>query len=439
MQGSESQVFSPAVSLLPTAPQRSFPSPSSLVPSRHKRTVRRPSAAPTSHAPTSPSGLATFADAILGRLMASRPGTLCVHASVWLYDKTTLTAEQLSLRANNLRQLPGGDPLFVPRPVLSHIHRYRRPNAVPVPMAYRDSCGRFVFVFYSRGSEGKTGFVTLSHADETTYSPAEIETMQFAADMLLYGIPLLHTGEESERQVRLDEKRRIARDLHDTIVQDATGAVLQLQNASLSLAASEKENTGSADGGDNTTAEAKHHVTLASGLTRRLMERLRNTMWSLHESGEADGATLSASHTDKNFTGQALQAARRLLNPIAHRTGTYFEVIGEEAEMRQCVSRELCHLLTEMLTNVVRHANAPQVRISLTFAECTLTLCVVDNGCGFCQNAGDADNRQGGSGFGLIGMRERVEAMGGDMSLVTQVGRGTRVRIVVPLGSGNSF
>lgn len=428
MQGTVSQFSSPAVSR-PANIVRRFPSFSPRLHERRERVVRRPSTAEPSHAPESCGGLVSFADEILGRLMKSGPGSHCAHASAWVYDKNTHFAEQLSLRANSTRGLPHGNPLFVPRSVLAHIHRYRRPDAVPAPLTYCDPCGRFVFVFYSKGSEGKTGFVMLSHAEEIVYSPAETESVQFVADTILCGIHLLRSGEKAERRARLDEKRRIARDLHDTMVQDATGAVLQLQNASLSLTASEQE-----CGDDASVAEAKHHVSLASGLARRLMERLRSTMWSLHESAEADRSGSAHPLMGKDFTGQALQVARRLLNPIAHRTEAYFEVVGEEEDMLHCVSRELCYLLTETLTNVVRHANATQVRVSLTFAESTLTLCVVDNGCGFCQKDRNSTNRwQGEGGFGLIGMRERVEKTGGDMSLLSQVGRGTQVRIVVPL------
>lgn len=88
----------------------------------------------------------------------------------------------------------------------------------------------------------------------------------------------------------------------------------------------------------------------------------------------------------------------------------------------------LFRILQESLTNVMRHAQAQTVSVQLTVEDDMLCLRVGDDGCGFAETA-----RAPGSSFGLVGMRERVQMLGGQLSIDSQPGRGTTITARVPL------
>ena len=80
----------------------------------------------------------------------------------------------------------------------------------------------------------------------------------------------------------------------------------------------------------------------------------------------------------------------------------------------------------ESMTNTIKHAQATRVKVVLTEVDDVLTLSIEDDGCGF-------EERDSGTGFGLIGIRERVELLGGTVSITSVPGSGTRVDAVVPV------
>ena len=83
----------------------------------------------------------------------------------------------------------------------------------------------------------------------------------------------------------------------------------------------------------------------------------------------------------------------------------------------------------EALHNIEKHAAARNVSMSLSIDRRKLELAVADDGIGF-----DLNNREPGR-LGLLGMRERAELIGGTLTLLSRIGQGTKVRLVVPLGS----
>lgn len=88
----------------------------------------------------------------------------------------------------------------------------------------------------------------------------------------------------------------------------------------------------------------------------------------------------------------------------------------------------LLRIIREAVTNIVRHAKATEVRITLRVNSEQIQLCVEDDGCGFVP----ADHLHGES-FGLTSMRERARNLGGFFSLYSQPGSGTRVVVFVPI------
>jgi signal transduction histidine kinase len=84
----------------------------------------------------------------------------------------------------------------------------------------------------------------------------------------------------------------------------------------------------------------------------------------------------------------------------------------------------------EAVTNVLKHAHASRIKVKLQLEARRLFLRIIDNGRGFDQQ--DAFASRGGH-FGLLGMRERAERLGGELKLASYPGKGTEVEVTVPL------
>jgi signal transduction histidine kinase len=106
------------------------------------------------------------------------------------------------------------------------------------------------------------------------------------------------------------------------------------------------------------------------------------------------------------------------------------DVEGESRALPEETEQHLLRIAQEAVTNAVKHARASQVRIHLAVAGRKLSLSVADNGRGFEQD--EAFSEVGGH-FGLLGMRERAERLGGELQLHSEPGQGTEVEVTVPL------
>jgi signal transduction histidine kinase len=101
--------------------------------------------------------------------------------------------------------------------------------------------------------------------------------------------------------------------------------------------------------------------------------------------------------------------------------------LAEKGELRRDISTALYRIFQESLTNVARHAGASYVCAALRGEPGVLVLTVADNGCGITQV--DMSNRRS---MGLLGMRERARALGGDVVIRGEPGKGTTVEARIP-------
>jgi two-component system sensor histidine kinase UhpB len=209
----------------------------------------------------------------------------------------------------------------------------------------------------------------------------------------------------SERLVeaREDERRRIARELHDELGQRLTA--LKLDLASL------------APGARVPRARSAHMLemldeTVAS--VRRIAADLRPLM--LDDLGFND-------------------AIRWLARDTSQRMGIEVSVSLDEADPRldERATTALYRMVQEALTNVVRHAHATTAHVDAHEHGGRLMLTVQDNGCGFPEQA----TRKAGS-FGLMGMRERVFMLGGEVRIDNPPGGGARVTVILPLAANGA-
>ena len=106
------------------------------------------------------------------------------------------------------------------------------------------------------------------------------------------------------------------------------------------------------------------------------------------------------------------------------------DISGQENPLSQDMEQHLLRIAQEAVTNVLKHAGASRIWVKLHREARRIYLRIVDNGRGFEQQDVFADL---GGNFGLIGMRERAERLGGELHLKSRPGEGTQVEVTVPL------
>ena len=205
----------------------------------------------------------------------------------------------------------------------------------------------------------------------------------------------------SLQEVREEEKTRIARELHDELGQALTGLKMDLARLVSQLTPEQH--------GARERAEAMKTLienTVAS--VRRIATELRPLM--LDDLGLAPTVEWLVSDFTKR-SGIAVD----------------LDMPERELEMEARVSTALFRVLQEALTNVARHAGASRVHIELTSSGDKVQLVVSDNGKGI-----DVATQNAPKTFGLLGMRERAAMLGGELTVDSDPGAGTRVMMIVP-------
>jgi PAS domain S-box-containing protein len=205
----------------------------------------------------------------------------------------------------------------------------------------------------------------------------------------------------SLQNVREQERTRIAMELHDDLGQQLTGLKLELSW----LGGRVKE------GRQPTTAEVdtmRHQLDAAIASVRRIATELRPPI--LDDLGFGEAVSWQASE-------------------FAKRSGLDVRVDLEAADRVEdnAVATALYRIVQESLTNIVRHAGASKVEVSLGADDNALVLTVRDNGTGI------SDAARHGSGIGLVSMRERATALGGHLTIISTPGRGTMITVTLPI------
>jgi PAS domain S-box-containing protein len=209
----------------------------------------------------------------------------------------------------------------------------------------------------------------------------------------------------SRRVVELQEgeRRHLARELHDEIGQSLTAIGINLQAVKRSCGAAELP-----------------PLDECIGIVDRAMQQVRDLSLDLRPAMLDDLGLVSA--------------LRWYLDLQAKRVGYKARLAADTNDVRISPAIEIAafRVAQEALTNVARHARARRVNVRLRVRDGALRLVVRDDGGGF---DADAILRRGrrGEGLGLLGMRERAALLGGQVMIRSAPGRGTEVRLLIPL------
>ncbi|MFZ0661814.1 MAG: two-component regulator propeller domain-containing protein [Acidobacteriaceae bacterium] len=210
---------------------------------------------------------------------------------------------------------------------------------------------------------------------------------------------------ESRFNAVLAERNRIAREIHDTLAQGFVAVSVQLQIVGRTL--SQPSDT------------ARQHLDEAEELVRTGLEDARHAIWELR----------SQNPENQDLAAQLAQLSERLTASFEIKTRV--EVHGTYHPLPARTESELLRIAQEALTNVVRHAAATEVEIQLHFTRRRVKMIIADNGRGF---PGDAPSIPDGH-FGITGMSERAQQIGGSLKVTSREGEGTRVHVEAPTGS----
>jgi len=244
------------------------------------------------------------------------------------------------------------------------------------------------------------GFIGIRHGERPAYRPEEIELAQALAHQAMLAIQLNEFAEQSRQSAILEERNRMARDIHDTLAQGFTGVIVQLESAEDAIACCRRK-------------EANEHLRRASDLARRSLNEARRSVHALRPQALQRGNFWEAlKGIIKNTTaGTALH--------------TTFNLRGKLRDIPQFWQENLLHIGQEALTNTLKYARPRNFETRLISNTKELRLELRDDGDGF-----KVKDRH--DGFGLAGMRERVEQMGGTLKISSARGKGTKVLVTLP-------
>lgn len=207
---------------------------------------------------------------------------------------------------------------------------------------------------------------------------------------------------QTRLEERLAERERIARDLHDTLLQGVASAYMQLDVAN-----------------DRLPPDSP---------AKPLVQRVLDLMKQVSEEGRNAIRSLRSPDTDGNDLEQVLS---RVPEEFASQAPADFRIIveGKPKALHPVIRDEVCRIAREAIINAFRHANASSIEVEIEYAARTLAIIVRDNGSGI-----DAKVLQTGreDHWGLANMRERAEKIGAKLNVLSRPGAGTELQLSVP-------
>ena len=219
----------------------------------------------------------------------------------------------------------------------------------------------------------------------------------------------------AERQAGVTEERqRLAREIHDTLVQGFTSIVMHLEAAEGALPSDMRA--------------LQRHFDQARRTARENLSEARRLMWALQPEA-LDRASLPEVLT--NLTRSWSEENRVTASAT---------ITGTSRSLRPEIEVTLLRAAQEALANAGKYAHASQVTVTLSYMEDVVVLDVQDDGRGFdtVQLPASTDGQTTG-GFGLKALRERAEQLGGTLSIESTPGEGTTIAVALPAVSNESF
>ena len=249
----------------------------------------------------------------------------------------------------------------------------------------------------------KLGVMNVASPGWRGLDPDDLQLLNTVGDLLSIAVERARLFERSARLGAVEERNRLAREIHDTLAQNLTATGLQIESAEALFEA----------GSDSEKVQAA--LSRALSLTRSNLDEARRSVLDLR-AAPLEGRSLA-------------EALKALVDRWETETGVAarFKAVNASHPIPPRVEAALYRVGGEALANAARHANAGRVTVRLVATPDAVSLLVEDDGDGF-DPARVPEDRHG-----LVGMRERVEMLGGVLRVDSRPHGGTRVEATVPL------
>jgi len=209
-------------------------------------------------------------------------------------------------------------------------------------------------------------------------------------------------NEETRHAATLAERNRLAGEIHDSLQQGLSGAIMQL-DTTLKMNA--------------VAAAVRTRLNVVRNMLSFTRHEVQHAVWDM-ETPLLEGTEL----------GDALRKLTALIGPGTAEIQT--RVAGVPAALPGATKHHLLRIAQEATTNAVRHARASRITIDLIYSADRVELTVADDGVGFVPD--DAQSKTAGH-FGLRGLRARAKKLGAALAIDSAPGEGTSIRLVIPL------
>lgn len=208
-------------------------------------------------------------------------------------------------------------------------------------------------------------------------------------------------------EIQENERQRISRELHDSTVQNLTSIVHKTELCNKLL--------------DIDPIRCKLELTMMSRTIRDIIDDTRKMIYNLRP----------MSFDDIGLDITIERAIDKIKNDQSCNIG--FQVEGESYSIHPVVGITLLRIIQEACNNAIKYAEADVILVKMIYAEKEVIIIIEDDGKGFEVEHLGVESRKDNSGFGLSMMKERVYLLSGDIEIISKIGEGTKIKVVVPI------
>ncbi|MEG1313819.1 MAG: histidine kinase [Bacilli bacterium] len=208
-------------------------------------------------------------------------------------------------------------------------------------------------------------------------------------------------------EIQEEERQRIARDLHDSIVQSLTNMIHKIEICSKLM--------------DMDPVRCKLELQTMSKCIREIIEDMRRVIYDLRPMSLDD-------------IGLDVTLERELFRlKSENKIDFKYEIEGDSKKIKPVVSLTLLRIVQEACSNSIKYANAKKINIILKYHTTCIVLLIYDDGIGFELEKIENLHRNNDSGFGIPMMKERVYLLSGNLKIDSEPGKGTTIMVKVPI------
>ena len=255
------------------------------------------------------------------------------------------------------------------------------------------------------GENDELGVLNVASTDWREIDEEDLRLLHTVGDLVSIAVERARLFRRSAEIGAMEERNRLAREIHDTIAQGLAAIALKLETADALLEHDQPD-----------TEKLRETIQKTLKITRANMEEARRSVMDLR-AAPLEGKTLP-------------QAIRALLEDSELHTslGTHSEVMGSSPPLPVRISAGLYRIAQEAINNVRKHAKATSLHVVLVLLPERVKLIVEDDGKGF-----DPSHIRKKGRYGLIGLEERVKMLGGVLDIASSPDSGTRLEVTIPL------